>query len=298
MSCRQKRTDQRKDSADQGGDVVDGVEVLGDPEEGVEIAQAALALLDVGLEGVAGIAHAAVALVAFGELGLGEGEAGAGDDLLGVAPPQLLIERLLAADVAGLQQVGADGEVGLGLAQALVDRAGGVADLQAEIPEVIEDVFDHLLAVGGELVGQQEQDIDIRLGRQLAPAIAADGDDRQPLGRRRISQWVRMSRGKIMQCAQQLIDEEAELPGRQAAVAVGVEAAADVRAAGSQGGLQLGQHGGALLGRRPRSLGDRREAPGERAPVDDGTLVADGVHERSTAPQAVRNAGQSRRERG
>ena len=136
---------------DQRRDVIGFVEILGDPEEGVEIAQAALALLDVGLEDIARDAHAAVALVALGQLGLDERAAGAGDDLLGVAPAELLIELLVAAEVAGLQEVGADGHVRLGLTDAVIDRAGGVADLQAEVPEVIEDVLHHLLAMGVSL---------------------------------------------------------------------------------------------------------------------------------------------------
>jgi hypothetical protein len=45
------------------------VEVLGDPEQRVEIAQAALAFLDVGLDQIARVAGLAVALVALGELG-------------------------------------------------------------------------------------------------------------------------------------------------------------------------------------------------------------------------------------
>ena len=48
------------------------VQVLGDPEQGLEVAQAALALLDVGLEQVAGAALAGVALGALGELELDE----------------------------------------------------------------------------------------------------------------------------------------------------------------------------------------------------------------------------------
>ena len=158
-----------------------------------------------------------------------------------------------------------------------------MADLQAEIPEVVEQVLDHLLAMGGQLVGQQEQEIDVGMGRQLAAAVAADGHQGQPLGRRGIGQWVSMSCGKIMQRAQELIDEEARLADGLAAVPAfartgAFEAAADLGPAGGERGFQLRQHGRALL-RRPVALGDGGQAAGEGAAVDDGALVADVVHE-------------------
>ena len=45
------------------------VDVFGDPEQRVQVAQAALAVLDVGLDQIARLAGAAVALLALGELG-------------------------------------------------------------------------------------------------------------------------------------------------------------------------------------------------------------------------------------
>ena len=57
------------------------VEVLADPEQRLQVAQAALALLDVGLEQVARAALAGVALGALGELELDELGPGAGEEL-------------------------------------------------------------------------------------------------------------------------------------------------------------------------------------------------------------------------
>ena len=68
--------------ADQLAGLVDAIEIFGDPEQRVQVAQPALALLDVGLDDVARIAHALVALVALGELGLDEVAAVAGQELL------------------------------------------------------------------------------------------------------------------------------------------------------------------------------------------------------------------------
>ena len=66
---------------DQLVDAVDAVDVFGDPEQRMEIAQAALAFLDVGLDEVARIAEPPVALVALVELRLEEFGGGALDDL-------------------------------------------------------------------------------------------------------------------------------------------------------------------------------------------------------------------------
>ena len=67
-------------------------------------------------------------------------------------------------------------------ADALVDVARGVADLEAEVPQEVEHVLDDALAPGGLLVGQQEQEIDIGAGRQHAAAVAADRHHRHALG--------------------------------------------------------------------------------------------------------------------
>jgi len=68
---------------------------------------------------------------------------------------QLLEQLLVAEQEARLQDRGADRHVRLGLADALVDRARGVADLQPEIPQAIKDRFGHRLAPGGLLVGSR-----------------------------------------------------------------------------------------------------------------------------------------------
>ena len=95
----------------QVGHVVDPVQELRDPEQGVQIAQPALAFLDVGLQHIARIAHAAVTLGAFRQLGFDEfGSAGRRD--LGLeAPPQLIEQFLFAPQQARLEDRGADSEV-------------------------------------------------------------------------------------------------------------------------------------------------------------------------------------------
>ena len=85
----------------------------------------------------------------------------------GEALHQLVEQLAVAPDVARLEQRGADGLVALGVAQALVDRARGVADLQPEVPQQVEHELDDLLAARRLLVGTQEQQIDVG---QAAPA--------------------------------------------------------------------------------------------------------------------------------
>ncbi|KKL16156.1 hypothetical protein LCGC14_2498400, partial [marine sediment metagenome] len=80
--------------------------------------------------------------VAFAQLGLDELRPGAGDDDPGEAFAQLGKQRLAAPDEAGFQDSRADRHVGARLADAFVDRARRVADLQPQIPQQIKDMFD------------------------------------------------------------------------------------------------------------------------------------------------------------
>ena len=160
--------------------------MLGEPVQRVQIAQAAFAVLDVGLDQIARGAGARVADVLLGELRLDERPRVALEHFLAEAVLEIGIERLVAQDQPRIEQRGADGHVGMAEAHALVDVARGVADLEAEIPQQIEHVFGDALAPGGLLVGQQKQEIDVGARREQAAAVAALGHDRHALGGRRI----------------------------------------------------------------------------------------------------------------
>ncbi len=108
----------------QFGRVADVVVVFRDPEQRMQVAQAALAFLDVRLDQIAGVAGLAVALVALGELGGDEFRAGAGDDFLVEARSRAPFPALQAADVAHLEDRGADRHVGLGQRDAFLDACG------------------------------------------------------------------------------------------------------------------------------------------------------------------------------
>ena len=78
------------------GEAFDSVEIFGDPEQGVQIAQAPLAVLDVGLEQIARIAGALVARVAFAQLGGDEFAFAVGHDLVPEALAQDAEQCLVA----------------------------------------------------------------------------------------------------------------------------------------------------------------------------------------------------------
>ena len=105
---------------------------------------------------------------------------------------------------------GADGHVRLGLADALVDRARGVADLESHVPQAIEDRLGDRLAPGGLLVGQQEQQIDVGARRQQAAAVAAGRDDRHALGFRRVLRRIEVLGDELEQHADDLVLHEAQ----------------------------------------------------------------------------------------
>ena len=176
---------------------VHAIDVLRDPEQRVQIAQAALAVLDVRLDQIARLAGAAQPLLALGELGGDELLAGVAHDILVEARDELVVERAVAEQIARFEQRGADRHVGLGLADALVDRARRVPDLQPHVPQAIENAFGDGLAPGGLLVGKQEQQIDVGAGRQQAAAVAAGRDHRHALGVRRRGRAIEL-RGEVV----------------------------------------------------------------------------------------------------
>ena len=96
----------------------------------MQVAEPALAFLDVGFELIAAVADPLVPFVALAELGFDKLRGAALDDL-GVEPGlELGEQRLLTPDVARFQQSGADRQVAFGIAQAIVDRTGRMPDLK------------------------------------------------------------------------------------------------------------------------------------------------------------------------
>ena len=171
------------------------VDVFRDPEQRVQVAQAALAVLHVGLDQIARLAAAAMPLLALGEFRGDEFGRGALHHVLVEARDQFVVERLVAGQEPRLEDGGADRHVAARLPDRFIDRAGGVADLQPHVPQAIENGFGDLLAPGGLLVGQDEQQIDVGFRRHQAAAIAAGRDHRHALGARRHRRTIEMPGG-------------------------------------------------------------------------------------------------------
>ena len=172
-------------NADQFLRVLDAIGVFGDPEQGVQIAQAALALLDVGLDQIARGAGALYPLVALGKLGGDEFRRAVAHDLV-VETRQHSVEKAsIAEDETGFEQGGADGHVRPGLLDALVQRAGGVADLLLQVPQEIEHGLDDQFVARLGMAPAAG-----RASRCRSPAQAFPAHSRPPR-RRRVFLWPR-----------------------------------------------------------------------------------------------------------
>ena len=87
------------------------IQILDDPVQRMDIAQATFAVLEVGLDDVARASRLARALVTLGELGLDEGAAVARRDFLAEAGLQTVEQGLVAENQAGIEQRRADRQI-------------------------------------------------------------------------------------------------------------------------------------------------------------------------------------------
>ena len=173
----------------------------------MEVTQAALAVLHVGLQEIAGTACAHVALVTLAELGGDELGLCAGHQLGEKALAEPVVESLIAPHVARFEHRGPDRHVVPCPPQTIRHRAGCMADGEPQVPHHVEQMLDDLLAAAGQLVRMQEEDIDVGMGRQIAPAVAADRHQRETIGGGRIGLGVDRACRAIEQHAEQQIDQ-------------------------------------------------------------------------------------------
>ena len=262
---------------DQVVHVADAVKILGDPDQGLQIAQAAFAFLDVGLQHVARVAHLVVPVVAFGEFLFDVGHARAVGDIVPEGLAELIEQRLIAPEPAGLQQRRADGQVFLGQAHGLVHGTRRMADLEAQIPQHVEHEFDNLFRARRHFVRQQEHQIDIGKRCQFAAPIPARGDDRQRLARGRAGRGIDPLIGEIVNRADQLIHQKRMGPGHLGAGHLArFEAFLDLVPALGMGLFEDRQHLALGLGRIARPADQVVELLGQRLAVDDRAGVFNG----------------------
>ena len=157
--------------------------------------------------------------------------------------------------------------VALGEPDQLVEGARALPDLEAEIPEQIEDRLDHRLGPGIALPRRHEGDVDVRMERHLAAPIAADRHQQQPLRCGRIAERVQLQGDEIISEAKDLVGQEGIGRGGLASgIGPLLEPARDLGSAGRQRVLE--DRGRAL------AIGPL-EPGGDRAPVDDLALARD-----------------------
>ncbi len=126
------------------------------------------------------------------------------------------------------------------------------------------------------LVGQQEEEIDVGKGRQLAAAITADGDQRHLLARRGVGRRIDPGLGEVVKRADDLIHEEGQ---RVHGFGAGGALLETLLHRGAAGGERLLEHGADVLARgRARGGGQGFELRLEVAAVDDVARMGDGTH--------------------
>ncbi len=144
-----------------------------DPQDRLEITQAAGALLDVRLEVVRRVVILEVALLLLQRLRLVER---ARIERLREKAAELLRQPPRARQVAVLEEARAHGHVGRHLARAFLDRAHGVRELEADVPERGEEALERRGPGRVRRARQQHQDVDVRVRVELPASVAADGE--------------------------------------------------------------------------------------------------------------------------
>jgi hypothetical protein len=146
---------------------------LGPPQR-LGVADAAVAVLQVGLEDVGDVAGVGLP-GADATLQLRQPLLAAPAEARPTGLDDLVAELRVTGDVASRQQGGRGVEIGLRQRQGVVDAAHRVPELEAGVPDRVPDrTRDRLEAARRRLMHQQQVDVAER--RQLAAPVPADGD--------------------------------------------------------------------------------------------------------------------------
>ena len=149
------------------------------PHDHLQVAQAARALLAVGLQRIRRVLVLHVALAHLERL---RAQEGLRVDRLGGGLAELLEQPARSAQEARLQQRRLHGDVAPGLGHALAHGAHRRADLQADVPaggdETLERRAQGVVVVQRVFIGHQHQHVDVGIGEQLGAPVAAHGHQR------------------------------------------------------------------------------------------------------------------------
>ena len=154
-----------------------------DPENRLQVAAAARAFLKIRLEVVRSVLIAEVALLLLQRLRFVEA---AHVERRIEASAEEGIERTRSGEETPLEQAGADDCIAFHLGFTLIDRAHAVADLETGVPHQADETLDARSASGsriGQRLRQEHDHVDVGVRKELASAVAADGDQRASLWR-------------------------------------------------------------------------------------------------------------------
>ena len=140
------------------------------PLDDLQVAHPARRLLQIGLERVGGVVMLRVALFLLELLRLQERRR-----IRHAAQRRLHVAEQAPApgEEAGFEQGRVDGDVARRGLDAIADGTHAVADLEPDVPEAVDQPFQALLLGGARLVGQKNQQVDVRARIKLAAPIAA-----------------------------------------------------------------------------------------------------------------------------
>ena len=171
------------------------MKVLADPVQGLQVAKAAFALFDVGLQHIALAALPAVPLGPLGQLRLDELGAGVAEQVVPQPLSQVFGQWRVAGDEAMLQQGGPDRDVFPAQPQAVLHGPAGVTHLQPQVPQHVEHAFDDRFSPGGDLPRGEKQQIDIGMRGHFGPAVSAHGQNGDAFGFSRVCKRVQKLHG-------------------------------------------------------------------------------------------------------
>ena len=179
---------------------------LGDPERRMDVPQSAFALFDIGLEQIHRSAVAFVAFAAFRQFFTDEAVAVFFRERILDRLVEFGVERLVAAEIARIEERGSNLHVFERHAHRVGDAARRVPDREAGVPERVEDFFRDRLHVGGDFPVIEKEQIDVGLRVQLGASVSAVRDERAARVQTRIALDVIPARG-FEDAADQMIDQ-------------------------------------------------------------------------------------------
>ena len=175
-------------------------------------------------------------------------------------PLEAMEQLLVARDQPRLDQRGLGLHVAVGDLHAVLDAADRVADLQADVPQRVEEAVDDAGQVrqragaGGDLPAVQEHEVNVAVRIQLRAAVAADGHQRQ-LRKLLAGLLGQAGLGGVPQVAQQRVEDRGARVADFEAAGAGAMLQLEPVRFHFEEGLVTGQFLGGLPPRRQRQAG-------------------------------------------